>query len=82
MNKYVVAIANLFDNINVIYKVLADTEVNAMKNALLQTHNNEEDKKNQIEWNESIGNTVEEIQQNCFDSDILISKPIFIDYVG
>lgn len=77
MKNYVVGIYSAFDYENKLFKVEADNEVEAMKQALLD-YTKEEYKQDQIDWNRTIGNSVQEIQHNCFEGDLIITKPLEI----
>lgn len=79
MNKYNIAILNFFDNENIIYTEKAENEIEAMKDALINSFKSEDNKIFQILQREDIGNTIEEIKVYCFNIDICISSPIKID---
>jgi len=77
MKKYAVAVLSFFENENKVFIVEADNESEAMGKALvLFNENNDED---YTEWvNELSQKTVEKIQEECFDGEIAISKPVEI----
>ena len=77
MNKYAVAILSFFENQNKIFIVDADTEVNAMKKALIDFCKTEQSKKDQEEWQIS-WETVEDVINECFNGEIGISEPVLI----
>lgn len=77
MNKYAVAILSFFENQNKIFIVEADTEVNAMKKALIKFCTSDEAKKSQEEWQTS-WETVDEVINECFNGELGISEPVLI----
>lgn len=56
--------------------VEAESESSVMAKALTQKNSSDED---YVEWvNEMLQKTVEQIQKECFNEDMSISKPILI----
>jgi len=77
MKTFVIGILSFFENENRLFKVTAENEVDAMKQALIE-FTNPKYREDQIEWNKTIGNTVAEIQDACFNSDMSITTPMEI----
>lgn len=72
-NRYVVAIANLFENTNEIQFVGADTELEAMRTLLKQ-----ETRKSLTNIPDDMIDTVEAVREFFFDADMLVSIPVKI----
>lgn len=73
MKTFVVAIVSLFDNDLKQFKIQAETDVLAVKQALIDSCKSEEGKQEQIEWNKTIGETIKEVENTLHDDcDTLI----------
>ena len=72
LKKYHVAIC--IDGNNIIYEVLAENEVKAMKQALNKNGGKDE----YSDFNDKLGEDIETIMDICSGGDIFISKPIEI----
>lgn len=76
--KYAVAVLSFYENENRVFIVDANGEVEAMVKAL--SSGDKMPDEDYAQWaNEMLTKTVEEIQEECFDGDIAISKPVVIE---
>lgn len=76
--KYAVAVLNFFDNENKVLLVDANSEVEAMVKTLSSGDKMLDEE--YVQWIETmLAKTVEEIQEECFDGDLAISKPVLIE---
>lgn len=75
--KYAVAVLSFFENENRVSIIEANSEVEAMVKVLSSGDKMLDE--DYVKWiDEMLLKTVEEIQQECFDGDIAISKPVLI----
>lgn len=76
--KYAVAVLSFFENENRVSIVESNSEVEAMVKVLSSGDKMLDE--DYVKWiDEMLLKTVEEIQQECFDGDIAISKPALIN---
>lgn len=76
--KYAVAVLSFFDNENKVLLVDANSEVEAMVKTLSSGDKMLDEE--YVQWIETmLAKTVEEIQEECFDGDLAISKPVLIE---
>ncbi|MEY8352554.1 hypothetical protein AALB39_04265 [Lachnospiraceae bacterium 54-53] len=76
--KYAVAVLSFFENENRISIVDANSEVEAMVKTLSSGDKMLDEE--YVQWIEvMLTKTVEEIQAECFDGDIAISRPVLIE---
>jgi len=76
--KYAVAVLSFFENENRVSIIEANSEVEAMVKVLSSGDKMLDD--DYVKWiDEMLLKTVEEIQQECFNGDIAISKPVLIN---
>ncbi len=78
MNKYAVALLSFYDNENKLFLVRATNEVEAMKQALIDTCETDEGRASQAEWSKD-WITIEEVKKHCFNGELAISTPLLID---
>ncbi|WP_303872020.1 hypothetical protein [Acetobacterium wieringae] len=76
--KYAVAVLSFFENENRVSIVDANSEVEAMIKALSSGDKMLDE--DYVQWSKPmLTKTVEEIQEECFDGDMAISKPVIIE---
>jgi len=78
--KYAVAVLSFFENENRVFVIEAKNEVEAMVKALSSKDKMLELEEDYVKWiDEMLLKTVEEIQEECFNGDIAISKPVLVN---
>lgn len=76
--KYAVAVLSFFENENRVFIVDANNEVEAMVKALSSGDKMLDE--DYVQWSKNMWTkTVEEIQEECFDGDMAISKPVIVE---
>lgn len=76
--KYAVAVLSFYENENRVSVIEADSEVEAMVKVLSSGDKTLDE--DYVKWIDTmLTKTVEEIQEECSDGDIAISKPVLIN---
>ena len=78
METHIVGIFNHFEGENKLHIILADNEVDAVKKAIINNTSEQDRTKEYLEWVEKLGTTLEEVTENAYQSELVISNVVSI----
>jgi len=78
MKTHIVAIFNHHEGTNKVYIVLAETEVEAAKKALIENCEEQYRTQDYKDWVEGLGDTLEKITDNAHQGELVLSNVVSI----